>query len=153
MLEASILMPDPCGARDVCCNGHSYQHHARAPVANMRVRRQWVPHPPSVVPILIDGTLYLTVIDVAPNHQMTFSLQTSDQKLLWRLPLGVPGGAIVAAEDGVIYLESGSLLAIRLSDGTVLWHAPLPDGLAVSGAGHLFFSQTIGYVGHLLMSV
>jgi hypothetical protein len=29
--------------------------------------------------MLIDGTLYLAVIDVAPNHQMTFSLQTSDQ--------------------------------------------------------------------------
>src|SRR5260221_6429209 len=41
-------MPDPIGARDVCCNGHSYQRHARAPVANMRVRRQWVSHPPAV---------------------------------------------------------------------------------------------------------
>ena len=25
VLEACILLPDPCGARDVCCNGRSYQ--------------------------------------------------------------------------------------------------------------------------------
>jgi outer membrane protein assembly factor BamB len=124
------------------------------------------PRSHTVVPILIDGTLYFAVTDGAPT-QTTFSLQTSDQKLLWRVPPGVPGGAIVAAEDGVIYLDSGvivesedgivyldsgSLLAIRLSDGTVLWHAslaPLPGGLAASDGGHLYISQLIGYEGRL----
>lgn len=99
----------------------------------------------TVVPVLIDGTPYLAVTNVAPN-QATFSLQTSDQKLLWQVRLGAPGAAIVAAEDGVIYLDSGSLLAIRLTDGTVLWHAPIPEGLIASDAGHLYFTQSTGYI-------
>jgi outer membrane protein assembly factor BamB len=104
----------------------------------------------TVVPVLIDGTLYFGVADVAPN-QITFSLQSSDQKLLWRVPRGAAGDAIIAAEDGVIYLEliyleSRSLLAIRISDGTVLWYAPLPEGRSASDGGHLYFSQSTGYI-------
>ena len=65
-------MPDPCGARDVCCNGHSYRHHARAPVANMPLSQFTVVYQP-------DRKHFRRVAD--PHH---FEIQYQSPQLeLW----------------------------------------------------------------------
>lgn len=41
----------------------------------------------------------------------------------------------VAVEDGVVYVAADTLYAFRLSDGTEIWRAHLPDVYALGGSG------------------
>ena len=61
------------------------------------------------------------------------ALRSSDGSVAWRLPIAAAGGfarGIPAIANDVIYIatNNGSVYAVRMSDGTVLWHVAHSGG-------------------------
>jgi hypothetical protein len=97
--------------------------------------------------VKMQGTLYLGITQVTQGtltNTMTFSLQTLDGRTLWRMPVAAPT-TVVAQDEGLLFLASGALVAVRVADGTVLWRQAVPSEVLTAADGHLFMSQSGEY--------
>lgn len=113
------------------------------------IEANWIDATPALGP---DGTIYVG------SRQARMYAVRPDGSLRWstQLDTAVFAGAVVDARNGALYVGTGgfrgegSLYALSLADGSVLWRVPLSDGVAEPPAlgpdGTVYLSDSTGFV-------